>query len=473
MADELRLQLSKVDGSAEAIHGAANELMKHYQRAPLMAVTEWRNALQNAASSPSAAEAKLLPLLYVANEVLQTSKRNRGNKFLEAFSPVLGQSLVFIVKQLPDTIEKVRRTVKIWGDRQVFSMRFVNDLLVGLEPFRGGKQQHQHQPQQKHSLEDGTNEAIFSPPHNDEMESNTPDPLIGASPPSLGATTATPTSHDDIMDLLNGGSGGSNSHAGQDNNNDYDNDEEDDLFADDSERQQLNIEVHVGAVAPSIARPGLPKRRRSSAAGSVGSNSHFKRPKVVLSMTNLLDIFNQLSKNQQKFALAQLTLQRISDTIAAVSDEDLSNLVGDALQEVVKQNESDLRSMAIQKRLLHSLANERRTLGVEATRYLPWLDAALAHDEEDLAFASALEEKIGQFQAIHVELKQHRESTRAEDKRNEEIEATRERRRKEAEENERFRQAALAMETEAKPGMVWNPTTREYQSLNTDESWRD
>ena len=51
--------------------------------------------------------------------------------------------------------------------------------------------------------------------------------------------------------------------------------------------------------------------------------------------------------------------------------------------------------------------------------------------------------------------------------------AERERKRKEEEENEKFRKAALAKQTEARPGMVWNPSTREYQALNTDESWRD
>ncbi len=35
-------------------------------------------------------------------------------------------------------VEKVRRTVKVWGDRRVFSMRFVLDLLAGLDNYREG-----------------------------------------------------------------------------------------------------------------------------------------------------------------------------------------------------------------------------------------------------------------------------------------------------------------------------------------------
>jgi hypothetical protein len=34
-------------------------------------------------------------------------------------------------------------------------------------------------------------------------------------------------------------------------------------------------------------------------------------------------------------------------------------------------------------------------------------------------------------------------------------------------------EASLAKQEEAKPGMVWNKATLEYQYLNTDESWRD
>ena len=49
--------------------------------------------------------------LYVANEVLQNSKRNRGTKFLEAFSPALSSSLEFMVKTDPSIVEKVRRIV--------------------------------------------------------------------------------------------------------------------------------------------------------------------------------------------------------------------------------------------------------------------------------------------------------------------------------------------------------------------------
>jgi len=126
----LRSVLSQTENSSSAIQNSAASMMKLYIISPALAVSEWRNALQSSRNS------QLLPLLYVANEVIQSSKRNRGNKFLEQFSPVLKGSLQFICERDPEVVEKVRRVAKIWGDRRVFSVRFVADLLSGVEEFR-------------------------------------------------------------------------------------------------------------------------------------------------------------------------------------------------------------------------------------------------------------------------------------------------------------------------------------------------
>ena len=77
----------KIDGSAPAIQATAGAMMKQYDKSPGVAVVEWRNALHQARGDQH------LPLLYVANEVLQNSTRNRGNKFLEAFSPTTRNTL--------------------------------------------------------------------------------------------------------------------------------------------------------------------------------------------------------------------------------------------------------------------------------------------------------------------------------------------------------------------------------------------
>jgi len=62
---------------------------------------------------------QLLPLLYVANDVLQNSRRS-GTHFLESFSPILGEALTTMCLRCGDIslTEKIRRVVKIWGERR-------------------------------------------------------------------------------------------------------------------------------------------------------------------------------------------------------------------------------------------------------------------------------------------------------------------------------------------------------------------
>ena len=76
MSDELRLWLRRVDGTAPAIQGAAAQLMKHYDRSATTAVNEWRNAVMSASQRND----QLLPLLYVANEVLQSVRKYLPNQ---------------------------------------------------------------------------------------------------------------------------------------------------------------------------------------------------------------------------------------------------------------------------------------------------------------------------------------------------------------------------------------------------------
>jgi len=436
-AATLRQLLSRIDGSAPAIQKAAGAMMKHYDRSAAVAVTEWRNCLQTARKD------QLLPLLYVANEVLQNSKRNRGNKFLEAFSPTLGQSLRHLCQMDPTIVEKVRRTVKIWGDRRVFSVRFVNALLQGLEPLR----------QQQQEEEEPVDEARFSPLQ-ESQNSNQEEKMNNREEQD---------EEEDIMDILQ-------------ENEEQDDDEQDDdnLFG--SASQHLDIEIDMDSAALNkSASPARPAKRRRSSTATTGSQSSQtkRRRRSALSASNLLDMWNRLVSLQQSYEHAQLTLEKIDTTVAKTSAEELENLVGDELQFHYKQNMDFNNQITVQRQSLHDIAQERKMLEEEAMRYLPWLEKSLQQDEDDVQFCDTLEQKLLSFQKIHGHIRMARDILVAEERKRQEQEAERERKRKEEEENEKFRKAALAKETEAKPGMVWNPATREYMALNTDESWRD
>ena len=500
MAEELRERLRTVDESAPSIQGAANAMMKHYDRSTTtIAVNEWRNALFSTTITT-----QYIPLLYVANEVLQNSKRNRGNKFLESFSPILLQSLIYMVQQIhqgmvPPTavqlVEKIRRVIKIWADRRVFSTRFVNEVLTGLEPYRTPQLQQQ---QQHHGV-------VLAPPHQEPDATFSP-PVEQKDTSSINLddsqqSNQTTVSHEDILGILEAHEREKfthGSHPSPDQNNDTnqdyddDDDDDDDLFADNNDNNDmmigddsenhpsLSIDVNVTDAVAKLANAGNhpnKRRRRRSSGMSQGGKSERRgsssQTKSTLSNSHFLEIWNQLVENQQKYDMALIMIQQIQAHIASVSDDELSNLVGDELQQAVQQNETDMKRLVQQKRMLHGLANERYILGLEATRYIPWLETSIQQDTDDIQFSIILEEKIRQFMPICQQLQTTRKVMQQEQQRLDEINAEKLRRQKEEEENEKFKRDVLAMQTEAKPGMVWNPTTREYQALNTDESWRD
>ena len=143
-SSNIRTVLLETDITPPRIQRSARYIIKSND--PHDAVTTWRKVL-NVCS-----ESQLLPLLYVANEALQSIARMRGQRenkhraksLLEAFASILASAVREISSRAvkngtgASTVEKVRRTIKIWGDRQVYSPRFVAEVLAACEPFRAG-----------------------------------------------------------------------------------------------------------------------------------------------------------------------------------------------------------------------------------------------------------------------------------------------------------------------------------------------
>mmetsp|Transcript_37936 Transcript_37936/g.81049 ORF Transcript_37936/g.81049 Transcript_37936/m.81049 type:complete len:431 (+) Transcript_37936:81-1373(+) len=427
-AAELRATLNKTDMSAPAIQSSSRSMMRFFDKpgGATMAVSEWRSVLQT--SSPS----QYLPLLYVANEVLQTSKRNRGNRFLEAFSPVLGSCLQFICGRDGSVVEKVRRVVKIWGDRRVFSMRYVMEVLGGLDSYRGGA-------------------VAVAPP--------TPVPT----PPKPKSPPASPRRS----------SGTANS------------DDEDDLFGGASDGPKL-LDINIDATALSAAaqpKPTAPefgsgaKRRRSSTtspipqSGLTGSVS--KKPKA-LSGQNFLDMFQSIVNLDEKYKSSIGVIESIPPSYLDEGSTDIDDLVGDELTDMYKKVCQTQRNVRRERRTMYSVAVQRRDLEKEAKRYVSWLKNLAKVDDDDIEFCDKLEKKLDLISVCHEEAKSLRDQRRAEEaQQRAEAEAMAQR---EVEEEERRRILDDAkMEAEAKPGMMWNRELREYQYLHdpTEESWRD
>jgi hypothetical protein len=428
-AASLRDLLARVDGTAPSIHAAAGGMMRHYDRSAGVAVNEWRNALQTARPQ------MLLSLLYVANEVLQNSKRNRGNKFLEAMSPVLGQALQHICRTDPGNTEKVRRTVKIWADRRVFSVRYVNELLQGLESFRNRNVSQDPQQQQQG--------PAFSPASPDET---TPAPTNQ----DAGNDTS---DDDDIMNIL------------EDNERLSDSDDDGPVFGnnDESEEQKLELDINIDSSAFNNSAPRAATKRRRGNATINGSTS---RRRMALSIGNLLEIWNRLSALQQSFDRAQMTLKQIDQSIDSKDASELACLVGDELQKEFRQNTQQRQQIQVQRRVLHEIAQERYCLEQEAMRYLSWQELLIKQDEDDLETCDRLEQKILSFQKIQMEIRKARDIRREEERIKREKEEEEERQRREKEESEKFRQAALQRQTEEKPGYVLTACECEFVGAN-------
>ncbi|KAL7535123.1 hypothetical protein ACHAWF_005065 [Thalassiosira exigua] len=421
-AGDLRATLTQTDMSAPAIQASSRAMMRFYDRpgGAAAAVSEWRSAIQ---SSPPA---QSLPLLYVANEVLQSSKRNRGSRFLEAFSPVLGSSVQFICGRDRSVVEKVRRVVKIWGDRRIFSLRFVMDVLGGLDPYREG------------------------------ASAPTASPLPKAPPVSSASATT--------------------------NSDDEDEDEdEDDMFGGDGQKL---LDISIDATALSAAAGSKEgaldsslgsKRRRSSAASTTPQSSVTapKKPKA-LSGQNFLDMFQSIANLDDRFKSSVGAVELIPKSYLDESGADVDELVGDELTEAYKKVCQAQRSVRRERRSVYTVAVQRRELEKEARRYVSWLKNLARVDDDDLEFCDKLEKKIDVISVCHDEAKSLRDKRRTQEAQERAAAEAAARQQAEKEERQRILDDAK-MEAEAKPGMVWNKELREYQYVHdtTEESWRD
>ncbi|GMH79001.1 hypothetical protein TrLO_g7718 [Triparma laevis f. longispina] len=134
---ELDIALRQVDQSEAAITGCTSIFMRFYANAPEHAARVWFDVMM-ADSAP----AGHLPLVYVCNDVLQKTKRQLGPNYLEQFSPYLAKALGHATRKAEGdpsdkkTALKTRNMVKLWGDRGVYSKRYIMELLSGIDSYK-------------------------------------------------------------------------------------------------------------------------------------------------------------------------------------------------------------------------------------------------------------------------------------------------------------------------------------------------
>ena len=345
----LRAILNQTEVTMPSIQASSRAMMSFYDRpgGATLAVSEWRSVLQT--SSPS----QSMPLLYVANEVIQTSKRNRGSKFLEAFSPVLGSSMVFICSRDGSVVEKVRRTVKIWGDRRIFSMRFVMDVLAGLEPYREGGSERR------------------------TVSSKSPSPVPLSEPKR--------SPKDELREPVSNAS-----------------DDDDDMFGDGNEPKLLDISIDATKLTSSSKK--RPNEKRDSVSGGSGSKRRrsisSNKPKA-LSGQNFLDLFQSVVTLDEKYKSCLSTMESIPASYLDDECNDVDDLVGDELTDMYKKVSQAQRNVRREKRTMFSVAVQRHELEKEARRYVGWLKNLAESDDDDLALCEKLEKELDVIAVCH------------------------------------------------------------------------
>lgn len=325
-------------------------------------------------------------------------------------------------------------------------MRYVMDVLAGLDAYRGGGGAVSSSPSASASV-------VAAPP-------NSKSPL--ASPRRSSITVDSDDSDDD----------------------------EDDLFGGDG---QNLLDINIDATAVSAAAQTTPtspefgatgaKRRRSNTnnspapqSGSSATNSgapFSKKPKA-LSGQNFLDLFQSIVNLDERYKSSIGVIESIPPSFLDEGNTDIDDLVGDELTDMYKKVCQTQRNVRRERRTMYSVAVQRRDLEKEAKRYVSWLKNLAKVDDDDIEFCDKLENKLDLISVCHEEAKLLRDKLRVEEAQKHAETAAMAQRVAEEEERRCILDDAK-MEAEAKPGMVWNKESREYEYLHdpTEDSWRD
>ncbi|KAF1834811.1 DUF618-domain-containing protein [Decorospora gaudefroyi] len=125
--DSLKAKLSSLNETQEAISTVGQWILFHRRHADRIAQV-WLQRMTE--STPS----KKLVLIYLANEITQTSKIRKKEEFLRAYEPILAEATTIAYRGSPHEIQnKIRRVVEVWRSRQVFNQAVQQDIERSLD----------------------------------------------------------------------------------------------------------------------------------------------------------------------------------------------------------------------------------------------------------------------------------------------------------------------------------------------------
>ncbi|XP_060119896.1 regulation of nuclear pre-mRNA domain-containing protein 1B isoform X3 [Heteronotia binoei] len=122
----LERKLSELSNSQQSVQTLSLWLIHHRKHAGPI-VTVWHRELRKAKSS------RKLTFLYLANDVIQNSKR-KGPEFTREFESVLVDAFSHVAREADEGCKKpLERLLNIWQERSVYGSEFIQQLKLSME----------------------------------------------------------------------------------------------------------------------------------------------------------------------------------------------------------------------------------------------------------------------------------------------------------------------------------------------------
>ena len=115
--------------TAQSIQSLSKWLIGHRKHVKLI-VQAWQTQLINIKSK------KKLNFLYLANDVMQNSRRN-GSEFIKAFGAVMITACTHVARSSDKkTVDSVNRMLNIWLERKIYDAKFITNIKTAIRNMR-------------------------------------------------------------------------------------------------------------------------------------------------------------------------------------------------------------------------------------------------------------------------------------------------------------------------------------------------
>ncbi|XP_019396343.1 PREDICTED: regulation of nuclear pre-mRNA domain-containing protein 1A isoform X3 [Crocodylus porosus] len=148
----LERKLSELSNSQQSVQTLSLWLIHHRKHSTLI-VSVWERELRKAKSN------RKLTFLYLANDVIQNSKR-KGPEFTKDFAPVIVEAFKHVSSESDESCKKhLGRVLSIWEERSVYE----NDVLEQLRQALYGDKKGKKRTYEQIQVEDNNCSARSSP----------------------------------------------------------------------------------------------------------------------------------------------------------------------------------------------------------------------------------------------------------------------------------------------------------------------